>query len=1071
MGQAPDTIKRLADRFAEQRDTIRSPDYNETLIRIDFINPLMHELGWDIDNRQNYAEQYREVVHEDRVKVAGQTKAPDYSFRIGGQRKFFLEAKKPAVDIKANWEPAYQLRRYAWSAKLACSLLTDFEEFAIYDTRIAPKQFDKPAVGRREFITFDQYADKWEFLHGTFSKDAVLRGAFDRYCESKKGRGAQPFDEAFLSEIEEWRKSLASNLALRNASLDDAGINFATQRIIDRILFLRIAEDRGTETVGQLQALISGDEVYKRLIGLFNRADERYNSGLFHFSKEQDRDEAPDSLTPTLDVDDKTLKDILKALYYPQSPYEFTMVSADILGSVYERFLGKVITLTAGHRAKIEEKPEVRKAGGVYYTPTYIVDYIVKNTVGKLLGDMTSRDREGAVPSSARAASATTKPPLPHGRGSLRILDPACGSGSFLIGAYQFLLDWYLQHYLAQDPASLSTGKKPVLRPTPTGSYALTIAERKRILLDHIHGVDLDSQAVEVTKLNLLLKCLEGETSQTLGFEQRLFRERALPDLGKNILCGNSLIGTDIMSTDAWRAMTDDEKARINPFDYDRAFPHIFHTSRAREGALASTARTAFDTTKPPLPHGRGSSNHSSGGFDAVIGNPPYVRQEGLKASKEYFERSFRSFASTADLFVYFIEKGVKLLGNGGRYSVIVSSSVLRSAYGEPLRAWLREHYSIDALTDFGGLAVFADAKDTYVCIPEISRRKRADEVAIAKVAVLPESNAKTFEIAGAYNVPVEQFTTTAWAVEPVEHRALLNRLLKLGTPLGRFVEGKFFRGLLTGLNEAFVVDAATASEIGQHTAARALLHRFVGGEDIREYHVEDVDKWMIVIPDGWTQSIAADTKLDDDAAYRLFAKTVPPIAEHLKTFRAGLEKRQDQGQFWWELRPCDYYSFFEKPKLIFPDICKNPRFYYDDTGLYLTNTAYCLGTGDKRLLAFLGSKLFWFLIAGVSIPFGMRAGKYRYRLIYQYMEHIPVRLNESGAKPIEDRLIAMADAMLSLHKKLAAEQAKGSPLTPQRREQIEREIAATDRQIDQLVYQLYGLTDDEISIVESATA
>jgi hypothetical protein len=389
---------------------------------------------------------------------------------------------------------------------------------------------------------------------------------------------------------------------------------------------------------------------------------------------------------------------------------------------------------------------------------------------------------------------------------------------------------------------------------------------------------------------------------------------------------------------------------------------------------------------------------------------------------------------------------------------------VLRSTYGEPLRAWLREKYRIDAVTDFGGLAVFADAKDTYVCIPEISHRERADNVAIAKVTELPDSSAKSFDIAAAYSVPIEQFTTTAWAVERAEQRALLSRLLKLGVPLGNFVEGRFFSGVKTGMNEAFVIDAAKAAEIRQHAPSRSLLHRFVGGEDIREYHVEDADKWMIVIPDGWTRSTAETADFDDDAAYRFFVKTVPPIAEHLKSFRVGLEKRQDQGQFWWELRPCDYYSYFEKPKIIFPDICKNPRFFYDDSGLYLTNTAYCLGTGDKRLLAFLGSRLFWFLIAGISIPFGMRAGKYRYRLIYQYMEHIPVRLGETATKAVEDRMSASADTMLSLHKRLAAEK------LPQKREQIEREIAATDRQIDQLVYQLYGLTEDEIRIVEEAT-
>lgn len=556
--------------------------------------------------------------------LAGQTKAPDYSFRIGGQRKFFLEAKKPAVNIRDNWEPAYQLRRYAWSAKLACSLLTDFEEFAVYDARLQPKQMEKASVGRREFFKYTDYEARWDFLHGTFSKDAVLRGEFDRYCESKKGRGAALFDDVFLSEIEEWRKALAGNLA-KNNTLDEASLNFAVQRIIDRILFLRIAEDRGTEPVGQLQALLNGDRVYERLQKIFHNADVRYNSGLFHFVKEKDREEAYDTLTPTLDIADKTLKDIVKALYYPQSPYEFTMVSADILGSVYERFLGKVITLRGEHSVKIEEKPEVRKAGGVYYTPVYIVDYIVKNTVGKLLG----ASGEGEAPAEPGLSSSSTVRQEPHPPAAtfkpprLKILDPACGSGSFLIGAYQFLLDWYLQQYLAADPAKLAAGKNPVLRPafsvpSPSTlgegqgegsgaakqSYALTIAERKRILLDHIHGVDLDGQAVEVTKLNLLLKCLEGETSQTLGFEGRLFRERALPDLGKNILCGNSLIGTDIIGTDAWQKMSEDDRARVNPFDYERAFPQVFKTSRDRKGVDESSSADG----QKPLPHGRGSS-------------------------------------------------------------------------------------------------------------------------------------------------------------------------------------------------------------------------------------------------------------------------------------------------------------------------------------------------------------------------------------------------------------------------------------------------------------------------------
>ncbi len=176
MPSCPESVLKLIERFDQQADQVRSADYNETQVRVDFVNPLFAALGWDVPNEQGYAEQYRDVVHEDKVKVGGATKAPDYSFRIGGTRKFFLEAKKPFVNLKSAWEPAYQLRRYGWSAKLAVSLLTDFEEFAVYDCRVAPKQFDKPAVARREYIGYHDYPARWDFIEGTLSKRAVPPG-------------------------------------------------------------------------------------------------------------------------------------------------------------------------------------------------------------------------------------------------------------------------------------------------------------------------------------------------------------------------------------------------------------------------------------------------------------------------------------------------------------------------------------------------------------------------------------------------------------------------------------------------------------------------------------------------------------------------------------------------------------------------------------------------------------------------------------------------------------------------------------------------------------------------------
>ncbi|MFH1025414.1 MAG: DNA methyltransferase, partial [Nitrospirota bacterium] len=492
MTEIPAEIFELIKRFEDNKEAYRSGQYNETQLRREFIDPFFGILGWDVDNRQGYAEAYKDVIHEDAIKIGSAVKAPDYCFRIGGTRKFFVETKKPLVNIKEDVNPAFQLRRYAWSAKLPLSILTDFEEFAVYDCRIKPVKTDNASASRIIYLTYDEYIRRWNNINSIFSREAVLKGSFDKYAEtSRHKKGTAEVDSAFLKEIESWRDTFARNIALRN-SITQRELNFSVQRIIDRIVFLRICEDRGIEDYGRLMALLNGSNTYRRLLEIFRYADERYNSGLFHFQKEKDRPELPDELTPMLSIDDKLLKDIIKGLYYPESPYEFSVLPADILGQVYEQFLGKVIRLTSEHRAVVEEKPEVRKAGGVYYTPTYIVDYIVKNTVGKLL--------EGAMPKQVN---------------NLRILDPACGSGSFLLGAYQHLLDWHRDWYMNNNPQKWATGKNPTLYQAQGGDWHLTTAEKKRILLNNIYGVDIDSQAVEVTKLSLLLKVLEGENHQT----------------------------------------------------------------------------------------------------------------------------------------------------------------------------------------------------------------------------------------------------------------------------------------------------------------------------------------------------------------------------------------------------------------------------------------------------------------------------------------------------------------------------------------------------------------------------
>ncbi|MBA3649698.1 MAG: N-6 DNA methylase [Chitinophagales bacterium] len=633
---ANNEIASLVERFEEQFDSYKRAEYNETLARHDFIDPFFKALGWDINNENGYAESYREVIHEDRVKVGKATKAPDYSFRlVGGKRLFFVEAKKPSVFVKGEIIPAYQVRRYGWSAKLPISIITDFEEFAVYDCTRKPNPTDKASVARIKYLTYQDYLKEFDFIWETFSKERVLKGSFDKFITSNAGkRGTATVDKEFLQSLDSWRTYLATSISWNNKNLDEEEINFVVQQTIDRIIFLRIAEDRDVEQYGNLQQAIKQGNFYQNLFYQFQQADDKYNSGLFDFRK--------DKISKTLSVDNKVLKTIINELYYPESPYEFSVLSVEILGSAYEQFLGKQIKIDKAHRAHIEEKPEVRKAGGVYYTPQYIVEYIVKNTVGKLT--------ENKTPKEIR---------------KIKIVDPACGSGSFLIGAYQYLLDWHRNYYHERHAelvsASLNQGQIPkrvrnddkLL--TPEGN--LTTAEKKRILLNNIFGVDIDVNAVEVTKLSLLLKCLEGETEASIASQLKLFNERILPTLDNNIKDGNSLVDIDLYNSQ----LDFGEEKKIKPFSWQKAFVEVF----------------------------------KQGGFDVVIGNPPY----GATLTKEvdtYLRSKYQVANYQLDTYILFIERGKRLLNKSGYLGFIIPSAWVASTYDNKLRKYLTEDNRIE---------------------------------------------------------------------------------------------------------------------------------------------------------------------------------------------------------------------------------------------------------------------------------------------------------------------------------------------------------------------------------------
>jgi len=1008
----PDSIRQLVARFEEHRDSYRAGKYNETQLRREFLDPFFETLGWDVFNKQGYAEAYKDVIHEDSLEVEGATKAPDYSFRIGGTRKFFVEAKKPAVNIEYDIYPAFQLRRYAWSATLSLSVLTDFEEFAVYESRSKPDKSDSAATGRVLLLNYKDYLTKWDEIAAIFSREAVLKGSFDQYAEGLKGRkGIKEVDDAFLEEIEGWRDLLARNIAIRNPDLQVRELNYAVQMTIDRIVFLRICEDRGIEREEQLQELLEGDKVYEHLCQLFRQADSRYNSGLFHFSEEKGQSSAPDGFTLRLEIDDRVLKEILRDLYYP-SPYVFREIPTEILGQVYERFLGKVIRLTAGHQAKVEEKPEVRKAGGVYYTPTYIVDYIIKNTVGKLLEGKTPREAAG-----------------------LKILDPACGSGSFLLGAYQYLLDWHIQWYSRHEPERWAKGKTPAIYQAQGGDYRLTTSEKKQILLNNIHGVDIDAQAVEVTKLSLSLKVLEGESQESIGAQLGLFKERALPDLGKNIQCGNSLIGYDYF--EGRMLVEQEERDRVNAFNWQAAFSQVF----------------------------------IAGGFDAVIGNPPYIRILNLIDYYPGEVRFIQSHYSTAsfgkvDIYVAFVEKGIQVLRKNGMLGFILPNKFMQADYGIGLRCLLSEKQAITQLIDFGNAQVFEGAT-TYTCLLFLSNSTQTEfRAKFNKSLLSPEQYLEEapFEERNAHS-----FSSSPWQMASSRDSAILDKLGKFPTRLSNMVE-LAITGVKTGANSIFVFEVIklgneiamlrpedTDDEVELETK---YLVPYLKAESLKRYFVGSGSR-VLLFP---YQSINGQTRLVPEAQLKSCSKTW----QYLIKFKRELEGRQKgklKGPSWYGLSFASSLQMFSVPKIITPTLSPQNSFALDANGNFFPQGAGggC-GLVPKEnisayyLLGLLNSRLQTFFFQRISSPF--QGGWFAYEP--RYLERIPIRtinFSDPVEKTAHDKMVSLVERMLALHKRPAR--------TPQEKEMIHREIESTDGQIDALVYELYGLTEEEIKIVE----
>jgi type I restriction-modification system DNA methylase subunit len=945
--QAKNAIEGLAKDFLERYEEFHTPEYKEFNLRQSFIVPFFNALGWDVENKDQISEAYREVISEDSLKIQGKTKAPDYGFRLQGsdkRRLFFVEAKKPNVSLKTNKEPSYQLRRYGRSAQVPISILTNFEEFVVYDCTKRPNQNDSASVARIKYINFKDYAKEFEFIYDTFSHEAVLKGRFSKFVQSDTHRkGTQTLDKDFVESLDKWRKYLAVSIALNNQKLNEEEINFVVQQTIDRLIFLRFCEDRGVETYGQLQAAASKGEGYKNLFDLFKQADDKYNSGLFDFEK--------DTLSAKLKIDNKVVKNIITELYYPDCEYDFRVMPVEVLGNAYEQFLGKVIRITASHSARIEEKPEVRKAGGVYYTPQYIVEYIVKNTIGKLI--------EGKSP---------------KGIEKIKIVDPACGSGSFLIGAFEFLMRYHVKWYHDNGFLNKKIKDNPL---HPNG--ALTTHEKKKILLNNIFGVDLDVNAVEVSKLSLLLKCMEGETEASIKQQLSVFHERVLPDLDNNIKSGNSLIDIDFYDSEIDLGLD----RKIKPFNWRKGFSGVF----------------------------------KQGGFDVVIGNPPYGALIET-ATKKYFQEKYQITEGNYETYSFFIEKGTKILSSTGILGYIIPDTWFTTKSSTKLRKYILENISIDEVQMLNE-NIFRDAK-VDVCTFLLTRKEKAEFDVL-----IYDKDAGQKEIENQIYVKKNSFTAKDIKNNP-EYSFSFN-IDKSEIKIIRKLN--FFKNYIE--DYCLVASGCKPYEEGKGNPPQTkktlkekpftsekkpnkTFRKLYRGEDIARYFANDKRKEWLSYGD-W-----------------LAAPRNPEI--------------------------------FNNARLLFQAI-RNPKLkqrlvgsFIDDDSVNNNSLTNIILKSDapfnlKFLLGLLNSKLLnWFFLKSYVIV----------NIDPRYIKQIPLPFEVfSHIQREHDEIVKHVDLLLQLNCELAEEKLQSKI------EQIKRRIDHSEEKIDKLIYDLYKLSENEIKLID----
>lgn len=994
-------INDLVLKYKKHRNSHLKSTYNETQLRNDFIDPFLKCLGWDVDNTKGKTHLLRDVIQEEYIEIKDELtkKSPDYTLRINGTRKLFVEVKKPSVDILRSPESAFQIRRYGWSANLDISILTNFEYIIIYNCQYKPNQFDNEHVARHKVFKYEDYEKAIEEINSLISYQTVNSGELDNLFETPKRKG-ETFDKYFLEQIETWRAKLAKTSIKNNPDLDEEDVNYIIQRILNRIIFLRICEDREIKKY----ETIKGIKDYDELKDLFKETDKRFNSGLFDFIE--------DALTLNIDIDADILIGIFNELYFPQSPYDFSVVDPTILSQIYEQFLGRRVMIEADRTFNINEVPEVAASNGVVPTPKIIVEQIVRDTLTPIVENKNFNELC-----------------------NLKIADICCGSGTFLISSYDFLLEKMLKQIVKE-----KNYDSDLIQRVDGEGWILTLKGKRNILENNLYGVDINPYATEVTKFSLLLKILEDENEVSVNNFIHEYSQQLLPNLKSNIKTGNSLVDYKFFDFIP-DALSDDELLfKVKPFNWDEEYPEII----------------------------------KKGGFNAIVGNPPYVRIQNMKkySPKEtkYYQAKESQYSvakkATIDKYFLFVQRAIELLNPEGFLGYIVPHKFFITTGGKELRKFIVENHQISKIIHFGSTQVFPE-RSTYtaILILESNKKEKFEFKKINKIS--PETLISEDDI---IYYETEKYSSDPWIFLSPETQAVFdkfesNQFDKLGNLTDISV------GLQTSADKIYIF--VPIDETSDTYIFKIKDIEYEVEKEICRPAIYDLSFTVFESIQENAQMIFPYTIEDGEAellSEKRFNDKYPLTWKYLNEFKDDLKGRSLQGKApkWYQYgRSQSLAKFHDEEKLIWSVLATGSPYVLDTNNLFFT------GGGNGPYYALLNDSnysLFYFLgiLSHPVIEQMVKSRASEFRGAYyshgkQFIENLPIKKidfdNEEEVKKY-NLIIENVKNTIKTKKQLKHNK-KGTKRTI-----LNRKLDVLNRQLIGIINDLYGISDKSFKTV-----